>query len=577
MKSNTNFEMLMKASNAAKARRTAKAPPGDGYRPAVDKDRVEDVVTPDASTEEGAIGFADIRRGALRALPLIVAGAALGLLAALAFIRVASPQYVATATVLYDPSRTPRFFQETPWLEPVLEHRIRIDSQVEILTSTRLAYRVIDTLELTKVPEFEAPGGPAAGQSWRRIYAQQMLRKHLRVRRVSTSSALEIQYSSTDPEVAANVANALAENYIQQELEIAADAQRRGSEWLERRLDELRVQLFEAQRAVEEFKAVGSSESLSEAQVRLAELESRARTYRALYESFLKKFTETAQRVSYPVTDSRVLSLAVVPSRPSFPNVPLVLAFAGMMGAVLAGFAAFARESLDRRIRRLNQIPAETGLACFPVIKGDEKSEETLIAALRPLRDMIRIRSGAGDAQLSFGVTGADASIDVEKLASAAARLWRRSGAQVLLVNAAPAAEPEGAAGEAGPLGLSDVLRDLTQLDAALLKHEESGVHILPRGRAAQEGELSDVATFAIVSELMSTLAKRFDVVIFALPEAGSLDTRAVAGGLEGLIIVATYAKTRIDKVKSFMLSLTQLGASVFGVVLLNAPKEAQR
>ena len=58
----------------------------------------------------------------------------------------------------------------------------------------------------------------------------------LDVRRVGTSYAIDISYTSGDPNKAARIANAVADAYIQDQLKAASLAAQKNSEWLEARL-----------------------------------------------------------------------------------------------------------------------------------------------------------------------------------------------------------------------------------------------------------------------------------------------------------------------------------------------------
>ena len=60
----------------------------------------------------------------------------------------------------------------------------------------------------------------------------------------------------------------------------------------------------------------------------LAELESSAKIYHTIYNSFLQRYMEAIQQQSFPITDARVISSAVAPTQKSKPITSLVLAIA---------------------------------------------------------------------------------------------------------------------------------------------------------------------------------------------------------------------------------------------------------
>ena len=76
----------------------------------------------------------------------------------------------------------------------------------------------------------------------------------LKVGRVGFSHVIEIGFSSRSPERAAQIANAVANAYIVDQLEAKLQANRTAATWLQERLQQLGEQSVAAERAVLEFK-----------------------------------------------------------------------------------------------------------------------------------------------------------------------------------------------------------------------------------------------------------------------------------------------------------------------------------
>ena len=82
----------------------------------------------------------------------------------------------------------------------------------------------------------------------------------------------------------------------------------------------------------------------------LFSLEAAAKSYRALYDNFLKQHTESVQEQTYPVSDARLISSATIAQTgPKTLQMWLVTIFAG--GIVGVGYGALL-ELLDRGFRR---------------------------------------------------------------------------------------------------------------------------------------------------------------------------------------------------------------------------------
>ncbi len=74
------------------------------------------------------------------------------------------------------------------------------------------------------------------------------------IKRLGLTYVMEIGFTSIDPAKAAQIANAIADAYIVDQLEAKYQATRRASVWLQDRIKELRTQATAAQRAVVDFK-----------------------------------------------------------------------------------------------------------------------------------------------------------------------------------------------------------------------------------------------------------------------------------------------------------------------------------
>lgn len=109
----------------------------------------------------------------------------------------------------------------------------------------------------------------------------------LKVRTMPGSNAIEIEYQSTNPNKAALIANSVADLYIEQRLETKFKATRKLTDWLDRRLGELRDQVRISEEAVQKYKelhnitegtrAIVSTEQLSQLNAELIKTKSRAR------------------------------------------------------------------------------------------------------------------------------------------------------------------------------------------------------------------------------------------------------------------------------------------------------------
>lgn len=205
----------------------------------------------------------------------------LSLLAAITFLAVAPPKYVATAQILIDP-RSKRIVegavvQSGFGQSAVGADTLLIDSQVELLYSTAILKKVVDDLRLAEDSEFAITRGEGVRiklRNWLGQYrgpdytpesapvteptdnALYRLRdRHLSVRRVGNTYVINVSVNSELPDKAARIANAVAAAYVADQSTAAGDTTRAATVVLQARVDDLRRQLETAERAVEDFRS----------------------------------------------------------------------------------------------------------------------------------------------------------------------------------------------------------------------------------------------------------------------------------------------------------------------------------
>lgn len=229
------------------------------------------------------------------------------------YLATATKRYTGTAVLMIDSRKMQGLQTQANVGADSSIDSAMVDSQVEVLKSETIASSVIRDLHLLDSPEFmRSDDGLLRGLS--RLFSDffpeekpsdlELLRTAISkvqngttIKRVGLSYVIEIAYQSTSPELAARIANAIAENYITDSLESKYQASRRAAVWLQDRLKELRAQASVAERAVVDYKAKNNivdagGRLLTEQQ--LAEVNSaltEARAKRAEAEAKLQRIT----------------------------------------------------------------------------------------------------------------------------------------------------------------------------------------------------------------------------------------------------------------------------------------------
>jgi len=145
-----------------------------------------------------------------------------------------------------------------------------IASQVQVLLSHDLALKVIHDLKLDNNPEFtkvsnsQSPVrailgmlGLAKGPS-KAVLEERVLDafiKRLEVFPITNSRVINVQFSSADPRIAAQVANSLADNYLKWQKGEKLTENLNASKWLGDQVDQLRKKVQASEAAVERFRS----------------------------------------------------------------------------------------------------------------------------------------------------------------------------------------------------------------------------------------------------------------------------------------------------------------------------------
>jgi succinoglycan biosynthesis transport protein ExoP len=233
----------------------SQAPPSDDFLP------------PDVPGQSGA-GLVDLALGFLfRRYVVIVLLVLLGGMAGAIFLVVKPPAYTADAKILIGAPK-PEFVQQQSLLTDAPLDQTQMETQFQLLLSKAILAPIVHKLKLADDPEFSGPPGGLIGRVFhffRNSSSPQpkldptetaigALTDRLTINRVGWSRVIEIAARSQSAEKAAQIANAVAMAYIDDQQEAKLQANRAASTWLQERLRQLQEQAATAERAKVEFK-----------------------------------------------------------------------------------------------------------------------------------------------------------------------------------------------------------------------------------------------------------------------------------------------------------------------------------
>ncbi|WP_027663796.1 polysaccharide biosynthesis tyrosine autokinase [Rhizobium leguminosarum] len=531
------------------------------------------------------------------------------------YVLTAKPTFVANTQLVIVPqvsgSEAQRAFAEDAFIE----------GQLEIAKSSDVVGGTVTALGLDTDPDFvdqtpslqnraknwlmgvssepdtasqEAAGpGPRATQPQQQIEdgrihdrAVATLLNMMGVRRIGSSTIIEISAAASTPQQAVDIADTLARQYIQKNIAMKANASRQYSEWLTRFVSEQQRGLAEAASALASFT------SNPRDQFKLAELQSATDARRTLYENTLNQLTEAKQRITYPVSDATIVSRATLPLSKARPRSTLIIAFAAAVGLGVGFALALIRHAGDRRIVRPNQIADAGGLpfvtllatsrtrnghssrflaagtgsstaAAYPVIPGMAELSATVVGLRRKRRVVI-------------GIVAVNPGSGASTIACELAVLSSISGAQTLLIDAA--AQKSSLSKSIAPhssTGLVDVLDNGELIRTAALPLTPT-LKFLPLGKVVAVSpaiRLSSRRTQLSFADLK----KEFDAIFVDISAfSASPDANAIAPELDGVLVVTSHGHTSIDDTMHVIETLRNVGAEILGAIINHAPKRIE-
>ncbi len=190
---------------------------------------------------------------------------------ALIAVQVITPRYMSQSRVFIE-GRDNIYLRpdvDKTLTDPTVDQEA-VTSQAQIILSRDLAREVIAKLKLGERPEFDpALNGVSpikavlgllglAKDPLSMTPEERVLQTYyddLSVYPVEKSRIIDIDFLSADPELAAQVANAIADGYLARQRQAQQDQARSASEWLSGEIDTMRKKVEEAEGKVEEFRS----------------------------------------------------------------------------------------------------------------------------------------------------------------------------------------------------------------------------------------------------------------------------------------------------------------------------------
>jgi uncharacterized protein involved in exopolysaccharide biosynthesis/Mrp family chromosome partitioning ATPase len=229
---------------------------------------------PVAASESGDLDLQALGHALMRKRGWIIVPTVLALVASLTVVNMTTPRYKSEARILVDG-------RENVFLRPTgerNEERTSLDaeavtSQVQLVQSRDLAREIIRKNKLAERPEFDPVlQGISPLKSLLALIGigrdpfsltpeERVLEAYYErftAYAVDKSRVIVVEFQSRDPELAARVANSIAEGYLVLQQDARQDQAKAAGQWLSGKIDDLRRKVSEAESRVEDFRSKSS-------------------------------------------------------------------------------------------------------------------------------------------------------------------------------------------------------------------------------------------------------------------------------------------------------------------------------
>lgn len=311
-------------------------------------------------------------------------------------------------------------------------------------------------------------------------------------------------------------------------------------------------------------------------QVQLSVLDREAQAIRDQLKTLLDRYNEINSAANVQRGKVTKLDSATVPAAPYSPNILRNMALALVLGVAAAGALAVLRETLDDRVRSLEDVEDRIGLTLLGytphVAERDIEAEgsnrfSTLMEAYSSIRAAVDFSMPRSRNVLQL--TSSQASEGKSTTALILARLFANLGRRTLLIDG-DLRRPSVARLidiERPKVGLVEVLLGHVDLDTALVKGVHDNLDILPIGEIPPNP--TEILASVEMHEFLEQQRENYDLVLIdCSPVLGLADAPMLSRMVDGTIFVLEANRVPYGQVRSAVRRLKFAGANMLGVVL---------
>lgn len=315
--------------------------------------------------------------------------------------------------------------------------------------------------------------------------------------------------------------------------------------------------------------------------VQLRALEREAAANRTLFENFLERFKETSTTQGTETPEARIISMAEVPARPSWPNRQRTFGIIVLLGFLGACALVFAIHVLNPGLLSPEQIEQELGvhaIGMIPRVTGRQQphavvldqSTSNYVEAINSLKISLQL----ADPDTPMKVILVTSSVPEEGKSTLVVMLGTvlaKSGHKVIVLDGDLRRSGIGKKLDLpkGSPGLTDMIIDESN-DVAkfVVHHEPTGVDFMRTGQAHYVSA-SDLFASKRMRNIIQLMRDRYDYVLIDTPPVMAVaDARVIGQLADRTLFVVRWDKTPRKVARAALELLHKSGIKLAGVVL---------
>jgi uncharacterized protein involved in exopolysaccharide biosynthesis/Mrp family chromosome partitioning ATPase len=316
--------------------------------------------------------------------------------------------------------------------------------------------------------------------------------------------------------------------------------------------------------------------------LQLIQLQREADANRSIYETFLARYKQAMEQESLAMPDARLISRAVPPENPVYPNKLRFLLIGIIGGLAVGGGLAFLREGFDRRVRQASDIESITGVPVYGFLPKVSRWRG-LLPQDYPVADphsrfctaLARIHTALGGPRRSdrnqvILVTSAQPGDGKTSFCTGLARSLAKNRMRVLVIDADPYRSQVpvafGASSNQAEDGIAEQpspLRDLVRADP------KSSAHFMP---APNRDDLQFLLHSGRFAALIDEARKVYDAIIIDTPPVmTSADAALIGRFVDTCLLLVRWGRTSWDQMTAAVGFLRLCRVGLDGIVMVGA------